>query len=151
MRKKINPSRARWILISGFLIVLVGLVWYGYEYNPTVSLQMCLNDPLLYDGREIDAGMETKVVEIIPDGFILQQGGRTIRVMGDRQNASPGDYVGLQAVFHKEGYLELKSLYVAKGRRLKIVLSALPVLLVLFLLFKNFRFDWRRLLFIERS
>ncbi len=111
---------------------------------------MCLNDPLRYDGKEIGVGTEATVVEILADGFLLRQMGQTIRVEGNSQNASPGDFVRLSAVFHRQGYLELRHLYVAKGRRLKIVLSIIPALLVLFLVLKTYRFDWRRLLFTER-
>ncbi len=112
---------------------------------------MCLRDPLRYDRQEIGVGTEAKVVEIFPGGFMLQEMGRTIRVEGNSLNALPGDFVRLRAVFHKEGYLELKHLYVAKGRRLKIVISILPALLVLFLILKSYKFNWRRMLFTERN
>ena len=111
---------------------------------------MCLNDPLRYEGQEIGVGTEATVVEILPDGFLLREMGQTIRVEGDPQNASPGDLVRLRAVFHRQGYLELRHLYVAKGRRLKIALSIVPALLVLFLVLRAYRFDWKRMLFTER-
>lgn len=111
---------------------------------------MCLKDPLRYDGQEIGVGTEATVVEILPDGFLLHEMGQTIRVEGDPQNASQGDFVRMRAVFHKQGYLELKHLYVAKGRRLKILVSIVPALLILFFVLRTYRFDWKQLLFIER-
>lgn len=151
MNERLKLSRNRLILNFVLLLVLVGLIYYGYRNNPAVTLQMCQNDPLRYDQKEIDVGTEAKVVEVLPDGFLLKEMGRTIRVKGDHQNVSQGDSVRMQAVFHKEGYLELKRLHVAKGRRLKIFISIVPALLVLFFLFRTYRFDWHLMLFIERT
>ena len=148
---RLNSDRNRWILIFGLLLVLAILVWYGYHFRPKMTLKMCLDDPLRYDGKEIGVWAESKVVELLPDGFLVKEMSYTIRVVGDPQNASPGDYVRMRAVFHKEGYLELKRLYVAKEKRLKIVVSIVPVLLVLFLLFKTYRFDWSRMFFREKT
>jgi len=115
-----------------------------------MTLQMCLDDPLKYDGMEIGVGTEAKVIQLLPDGFIVREAGRTFRVKGNPQDASLGDFVRMSAVFHKEGYLELKHLQVAKGRYIKIVVSIAPALLVLFLLFRTYRFDLCRMLFKEK-
>jgi hypothetical protein len=115
-----------------------------------MTLQMCLDDPLKYDGMEIGVGTEAKVIQLLPDGFIVREVGRTFRVKGNPQEASLGDFVRMRAVFHKEGYLELTRLQVAKGRYTKIVVSIAPALLVLFLLFRTYKFDWRRTLFKEK-
>lgn len=141
----------RWILILGLLLSLIALVWYGYRFHPRVTLQMCLDDPLEYDGMEIGVGTEAKVTDLLPDGFIVKEVGSTFPVKGNPQDASLGDFVRMRAVFHKEGYLELKRLQVAKGRYTKIVVSVAPALLVLFLLFRTYKFDWRRILFKEKT
>ena len=145
-----DSGRTRWILIFGLLLSLIALVWYGYRFNPRVMLKMCLDDPIKYDGIGIEVGTEAKVTKLLPDGFIVKEAGRTIRVKGNPQNASMGDFVRMRAVFHKEGYLELKRLQVAKGKYIKIVVSIVPALLVLFLLFRTYKFDWHRILFREK-
>ena len=150
MSEKFPILHNRWIRISGLLLILAGLLYYGHQFNPEINLSMCLKDPTRYDGREIPVGTEAKVIKRLADGFILQEMGHTIRVKGDLQDIAPGEYVRMRAIFHKEGYLELKRIYVAEGRRLKIFLSIVPAVLVLFLLFKIYRFDWRRMLFVER-
>ena len=149
--ERLDSGRTRSILIFGLLLSLVALVWYGYRFNPKVTLQMCLDDPLKYDGMEIGVGTEAKVTELLPDGFIMKEVGRTFRVKGNPQDASSGDFVRMRVVFHKEGYLELKRLQVAKGRYTKIVVSIVPTLLVLFFLFRTYKFDWRRILFREKN
>jgi hypothetical protein len=112
---------------------------------------MCLDDPLKYDETKIGVGTGAKVIELFPDGFKVKEVGRTILVKGNPEDASLGDFVRMRAVFHKEGYLELKRLQVAKGKYTKIVVSIAPALLVLFLLFRTYKFDWRRILFRERN
>jgi len=148
--ERLDSGRTRWILIFGLLLSLVALVWYGCRFYPRMTLQMCLDDPLKYDGMEIGVGTEAKVIQLLPDGFIVREVGRTFRVKGNPQDASLGDFVRMSAVFHKEGYFELKHLQVAKGRYIKIVVSIAPALLVLFLLFRTYRFDLRPMLFKEK-
>ncbi len=149
--RRLNSGNSRWVQIFGLLLIVVILVWYGYRFNPTVTLRMCLNNPLKYDGREIAVRTEAKVEKLMPDGFLVMEAGHTIRVKGNPQNASLGDYVRMRAVFHKEGYLELKRFFVAKEKPLKIVVSIFPALLVFFLLLRTYRFDWRRMLFREKT
>lgn len=149
--ERLDSGRTRWIIILGLLLSLVSLVWYGYRFHPRVTFQMCLDDPLRYDGMEIGVGTEAKVSQLLPDGFVVKEVGGTFRVKGNPQDASLGDFVRMRAVFHKEGYLELKRLQVAKGRYTKIVVSIAPALLVLFLLFRTYKFDWRRILFREKN
>jgi len=149
--ERLDSGRTRWILIFELLLSLVVLIWYGYRFNPRVTLQMCLEDPLRYDGMVIGVGAEAKVIQLLPDGFVVKEVGRTLRVKGNPQDASLGDFVRMRAVFHKEGYLELKRLQVAKGKYTKIVVSIAPALLVLFLLFRTYKFDWRWILFREKN
>ena len=148
--ERLDSGRTRWILIFGLLLSLVALVWYGNRFHPRMTLQMCLDDPVKYDGMEIGVGTEAKVTKLLPDGFIVREVGSTFRVKGNSQDASLGDFVRMRAVFHKEGYLELTRLQVAKGRYTKIVVSIAPALLALFLLFRTYKFDWRRMLFKEK-
>lgn len=151
MNDRFNAFHHRWYKIIALLAVLVGLAAYGYLLNPVGKLSKCLANPDLYDGQLIGVGTEAKVVELLPEGFIIQELGQRIRVVGDPPDASPGDYIRIRAVFHKEGYLELERSYVAKGRRAKIFVSIVPALLVIFLLFRTYRIDWRHLLFRERA
>lgn len=151
MKVKKSFSSSRWIQICGLLILLALLVLYGYRENPFVTLRMCLGDPHQYDGQEINIAQEATVAQLLTNGFLLRQMDQIIRVQGDSQNASPGDYVRMKAIFHKENYLELKRLYVAKGRRLKMIVSVVPVMYILFLFFKTYRFDCFDMLFKERN
>lgn len=140
----------RWGINLALILALAGLVFYGYQKNPAITLQMCLSNPLKYDGQEISVAQEARVVHILSDGFLVKQMGRTIRVKGNPQNASPGDFVRIKAVFHKENFLVIERLYVAKGRQFKIIVSVLPALFVFYLFLRAYQFDGRSMLFKRR-
>ena len=103
----------------------------------------------MYDGRTIAIGTEITVQEILQDGFTIKQFGHIIKVKGQAENIAPDDFITLSAVFHKQGWLELKSYHIAKNRRFKIFVSIFPALLVLVIFFKSFRFDFKRFVFTE--
>ncbi|MGQ9560087.1 MAG: hypothetical protein ACUVWA_06210 [Candidatus Oleimicrobiaceae bacterium] len=132
-------------------MLLVALTYYGYRAFPEIRLADCLHDPARYDGALITVGTEATVERVLPDGFLVRQMGRVVRVIGDAGNARPGDFVRFRARFHREGHLTLEQLYVAKRRRAKVAVSILPALLVVALVIKTYRFDPHRLCFVERK
>ena len=77
-------------------------------------------------------------------------GSDKITVMGSADGLRTNDYIDAVVVFHKEGYLELKEIYVRKMRRLKIAISVLPVLLVMWLVLRQYKLDFRRRFFVEK-
>ena len=132
-------------------IALIGLSIYGKISNPQIILSMCLEEPDRYNGAIITVGAEATVAQMLPNGFILQQMARRIPVYGNVPEVAENEFVNIVARFHKEGYLELQQLYVAKGRRFKIAASILPALLIVFFFIKSYRFDLRCFLFYKRD
>ncbi len=83
--------------------------------------------------------------EFYGDGFLLLQKNRpSMRVVCDTTGLMKNHYIGLSAIYHKEGYLEADSIIVARRRRSKIWLSVIPVILIAGLLLRDFRFDRKR-------
>jgi hypothetical protein len=133
------------------LLLMLGLLAYGKLFNPAVTLEMCLEDPERFDGKLIGVGMEATVVELLSEGFIIREMGKTIKVIGTAEDIKPGDYITISAVFHKEGWLDLKASYVATYRRLKMVVSLFPALLIIASFFIKYRFDFVQFEFCERK
>ena len=140
----------RILAIIGSAVVLTALGFYSDHCKPVVTLQDCLANPAKYDGYTIEIRQEATVGEVFSDGFTLVQMGDTISVQGRLANLSPGEYVTLRGVFHKEGHLVLEKGRVGRGRRLKMVASLLPLPLVLILLFKDYRFSFRGMEFLPK-
>ena len=143
-------SGKRFIRTLGLALSLIGLSLYGKVFDPTVTLQMCLRAPEKYDGALIEVGTEATVGDVLADGFTIRQMGKTVRVVGRSEDVAPGEYVNLLAVFHDGPWLELRRLHVAKYRRAKILLSAIPAVGVILLFLYRFRFDIHRFEFSER-
>lgn len=133
------------MIITGLSTILAGLIFFGATRNPWVTLNEALARPNQYDGRVINLFIYPKIERVTADGFdIIEAGKPLIHVFGDTTGLKVGEYVGLQAIFHKEGYLVAIRAEIAKRRRYKVFLSLIPVLVVGFLFFRSFRFDIRK-------
>lgn len=135
----------RFTAIATLMILIVCLSFYSRYFHPWISVTDCLRDPEAYNGRIVSRYREPKVGTIYPDGFeLLQRDGPCIRVYSDTTGLLSGEYIGMEAVFHKEGYLKAASIQLTTKRRHKIWISVFPVLLTGFLLVRNFRFNYRK-------
>jgi hypothetical protein len=129
------------LLLSG----LAFLSYFSIHIHPWISVADCLENPTKYDKVVVTSYYEPTIGKLHPDGFdLLQKRNPSIRVYSDTAGLSEGEYIGLKAVFHKEGYLKAIDLVVAKKRREKIWISILPTILIGMLLVKYFRFDPKR-------
>ena len=114
--------------------------------------KMCLENPDRFDGEVIEVGGEATVRDRLPDGFTIEYLGQIVRVDGTHPHLKKREFLSLIAVFHKEGpWLESLDIHIARYRRLKIVISVLPVIGVGFLLIIRYRFDPGRFEFVERA
>ncbi len=145
-----NQSKRQAIIITTF-ICSIALIIYGYINNPSISLSMCLDNPQQYDGQIIEIGTEITVARVWQNDFTLRQMDKEIPVYGDNSNLNINDFIYLRAIFHKEGFLELLQIRAAKLRRIIIWISVPPVLLVLVLFFRQYRFNIRSVQFEERN
>jgi len=147
-RNFLRQRRDKILLLS---LLLGGLCLYSALENPEISLSECLADPERYEGVLLQHFHEATVQALVPGGFIMRVGDHRIRVVAPKASVAVGDFVTLRAIFHKENYLEALQVYAAKGRRWKIALSVLPVLVVAGLFGRYFRFDRRRKILIPRN
>jgi len=146
-----SKNNKRFSILLFYLIVMIGLIFYGKVFNPAITLEMCLNEPEKYDGKTISIGTEITINKILPDGFTIKQFGQIVKVKGKAENIVPGDYITLIVIFHKDRWLELIDYHVAKKRRFKIFVSIFPALLIIYIFFKTFYFDFKRFEFVERN
>ena len=134
--------KIRSLYIFLLLLGLFSLSYFSVHHHPWISVADCLEDPEKYDGAVVTSYHEPIIGEINADGFnLLQKHNPSIRVYADTTGLIKGEYVGLKAVFRKEGYLKKVELIVARKRREKIWISILPTILIGFLLLKYFRLN----------
>lgn len=130
----------RLLRIFLYTVCLVSLVIFGYRNNPAITLQMCLENPEKYDGRQIEIGNEIIVYSVTQFGFIIEQMDNLIEVRGETTGIEPLEYISLKAVFHSGPWLELKDYHVAKRRRTKVYISLFPALFVVVYFFTKVKF-----------
>lgn len=138
----------RWIWIGLLLAIIIFLSFRSANHRPWIHIRDCLKDPEKYDGKLVIDYNEPRIQEIYADGFLLQQRQiPPIRVYSDTTGLILGEYIGLQAIFHQEGYLEATIVQIAKNREEKIWISVLPVFFVGFLFFRHYRFNIKKVQF----
>lgn len=127
-------------------------IYSRMKEDSSLTFQQCLLNPNKYDKVRLNIGhTDTKIGKVRKDGFELVESKDRISVMGNAKNLKENEYIYLQAIFHKEGYLELERIRIRRFRRLKMAVSVLPVLLVTFLFFKRYRFNFKTLVFVEKQ
>jgi len=134
----------RWILILIILGTLAALCKWGASNSPWLLLGEAMEEPVRFDGKTVNQFLYPRIEEIYRDGFLLtERGGRSMRVFCDTTGLIQDKWVGLEAVYHKEGYLIARHVKIAKNRGYKIYLSLLTVIFIAILGIRSFRFDWQ--------
>ncbi|MDP8235721.1 MAG: hypothetical protein P9M08_05015 [Candidatus Erginobacter occultus] len=147
-------NRYRSVKILGILLLFPSLAWYSNRENRFLSFAECMRDPTRYQGAEVSNFLEPRILDVDDRRLLISQpdGPLEIRIPkgfdgvfpegAEIAELKPGDSLEAVTVFRLPGYLELKAIRGAPLRRLKIVLSILPVLLVGFILLRTVR--WRK-------
>jgi hypothetical protein len=134
----------RRIKFTVLAVVTAGLCVRSAFFHPWLSLNTCMARPTENDGKRVTQFHEPKIATIFGDGFLLtQKKGPSIRVFCDTTGLVEGEFVGIKAVFHKEGYLDEAVTQVARLRREKIAVSIVTAVAVCFFFLLRFRWNWR--------
>jgi hypothetical protein len=150
---KLTSDRAKYLRLGRiflYLFVLWGLIWFGTEHHPGVTLSMCLAEPMRYDGAVIDVGNEAVVQSVSETTFAIRYLNRTIQVDGSLPASRVGQYIYLKARFIASDRLEALAIRIAEQRRSKIILSIFPAVIILFWFFRRFRLNLSAMIFEER-
>ncbi|RPH89500.1 MAG: hypothetical protein EHM72_20290 [Calditrichaeota bacterium] len=147
---KRNPSIYRRLRIVLYLVVLAGLVLYGRYFYPVISLQLCLEHPQRYYQQIINIGNEAVIEQVKDDGFVIRYLHHLVAVEGNTSNLKVGEYVYLRARFIAPDRLELMTMHIAEGRRMKIMLSIIPAVFIIFWFLRRFRWRFTSFDFVER-
>jgi hypothetical protein len=141
----VEKSKTAKFLILIMMLSIGFLCLYGGLHHPWISYVECRNNPGKYDGRIVVGFNEPTIGKIGPDGFeLLQRGEKPVFVKTDTAGLRSDEYVALKAVFHKEGYLTARTIRIASHRREKMVVSLIPVVMIVFLFCRHFRFNTQK-------
>ena len=131
-------------IIIGLLLLVLLCVWANYSC-PYPELAEILNKPQKFAGQRVAVFIEAKIIERTADGFILAQRGHRLRVVTHVKEAEAplGEFVAVEGVFQPPDLLQAEAIHLAQGRRWKMAVSVIPVLLLAVLLPMALRFDRR--------
>lgn len=138
-------SRYIFLKLSLTVAVVALSCLYSYTYGPRQNIYYsdCLDHPAQCEGKRVLAvvGIVTSVEE---KGFKMSVAGGEITVKGKPAGISNGKYLDVAGVFRGKGYMELEDYHLYLERKIKIYVSVIPVIVVGWLLAKNFLLTSRR-------
>jgi len=120
------------------LILICARAQYSCPYPDLAEI---LANPEKFAGQRVAAFIEARVIEETKDGFIIAQRGNRLRVHTEVKEAPLNEFVAVAGIFQPPDQLHADSIHLAHGRRWKIAVSVIPVLLLVFLLPMALRFD----------
>lgn len=151
MLSKLLSDRLRFEKIALLFISIPALLYYGYLTGANIqpSYHDYIENAEYFDGYELSFSFE-RVYDVGSEHFKLMIGNEIVTVKGDASSLKKGDFISLKAVFKKEGFLELKELHMHKNELIVFFLSAISPFIVAFFFFKEFKFNFKKLLFEEK-
>jgi len=145
-----NKHRIKKLLI--FILIIVLLSLYSHVKRPESSLTFneCLQNPEKYDRHVIYIRNEAKIGKVFDNKFEIIQGENKFMAFGSSPDLRENDYITAKATFFKKGYIKIEKSHVHKYRRIKIAISVIPVLLIIFLFLREYRFNLINFHFIQK-
>jgi len=123
------------------MIVIMSCI-YSHNFRASkLSLEKCLVSPDFCENKLLEVG-RAKIARIRDNELEIIQGKKRIWVLGTDSFLQEISYINLTAIFHKEGHLQAQEIRVLRLRRLRIVVSVFPLLVIAFLFFKNYKFSF---------
>jgi hypothetical protein len=129
-------------IFIGLVLLVLLCAWANYSC-PYPNLAEIIGNPQKFAGQRVAVFIEAKIVERTEDGFILAQRGHRLRVLTNIKEAPLGEFVALEGVFQPPDRLQAEAIRLAQGRRWKMSVSVIPILLLAVLLPMALRLDRR--------
>ncbi|MFC2061951.1 hypothetical protein ACFLUV_05510 [Elusimicrobiota bacterium] len=135
------------------LLIIMGL--WNLNNSVEIKLSDCLADPAAYNLTELKIANDAVILNVKYNSFTILSRGNTIpvKITGNQRinESAVGRYISLAAVYHKEGYLEMKKYHVHYFRRIKMLVSVIIAAIISIIFLLNYRFDFKKLVFEEKK
>lgn len=152
--KMIFGNRFRFFKIIVSIALLVSLIFYGEVQGPKQipGLKEFKNSPNLFINKELE--FNGSLQKIGPNNFILNQklDGEImqIEIAGNLEKAKINDTIYAVAVYRADKKLLLDRYLISNSRPIKIAISFIAFLGVIFIFLKGFYFDFKNFIFRQR-
>lgn len=135
-------------IIVPLLIISVAIM-YGEMKGPLLfpGYLEAIKNPKNFIHKEI--GLGGKILEIKKNYFIIEGEKREIKVIGALDKNKQDHLITGRGIFQKDGSVKLLQYHTSNLRQYKIVLSIIPILIIAYLFFKQYRFNIKKFTFIK--
>lgn len=131
-------------------VVLVLLSVFSYLRPGTLELTRYQSSAVDRAGQEVQLTHNTRVVELLPDGFVVGQLGATVQVVGDNAGLIVGDVINLRGVWQADGTIRVEAWDVTRQRHWRMLASIPPALIGAWVFLRTFRWDRSQRAFVTR-
>lgn len=145
----------RFLKVIFIFMILAGLVAFAEIEGPKKmpGVREFKVNPFSMVNKEIE--FNGKIKKIGTDSFFIEQkvdGERlSLEISGDIVNAKIEDTIYAVATYKSDKTLHLERYIISNSRPIKIAISFIAFLWVLLIFLKNYNFDFRKLILIERD
>lgn len=130
--------------------VLVLLATYNFLRPGVLEPSRCQQPTIDCTDRIVQLTHHTHVIQLLPDGFVIEQLGVITQVVGDKNGLTPGNPISLRGTWQADGTIRAEAWHVLKYRRWRRKASIPAVLLGAWIFWRAFRWDGSRRVFVER-
>lgn len=149
------PDNFRFVKIIISFLALSLLVFYIEIQGPKIipGVKEFTSHPTQFINKEI--GFQGKIIKIEEKHFvveqILEQVKMNLTIQGTLSKAKPKDTISFVATYQTDKSLTLNRYIISNSRPIKIAVSLVALLIVTFLFFRDFTFDFKKMVFKQKA
>ena len=142
-------DKFRWLKIIIPLCIILALIIYGEIKGPLLypGFLEASKNPQQFINKEISFG--GKIIEIDNNYFLIEVKGKPVKVLGSLEKNKRNYLINGKAIYLADGSLKLLKYHTSNIRIYKIILSIIPIILIGYLFFKQYKLDKKTLTFIK--
>lgn len=143
-------DKYRFIKIILPLLIILAIVIYGEIKGPLLfpGFLEASKNPHQFINKEISFG--GKIIKIDKNYFLIEIEKKPVKVLGSLEKNKLNYSINGKAIYLSDGSLKALDFHLSNLRGYKIALSIIPILLIVYLFFKQYRFDVKKLMFKKK-
>jgi hypothetical protein len=131
--------------------VLGLLVVYSFFQPGVLEPAHCQRSAANCVDRVVQLAHHARVVELFPNGFVIEQLGATTQVVGDNAGLVMGDYIHLRGVWQADGTIRAEAWHVSRHWNWRVLVSIPAAMVGAWLFGRAFSRDGSKRAFVTRD
>lgn len=142
-------DKFRWFKIVLPIICIIIFVFYAYFRGPFFypGYREAKKSPQQFIGKSIYFG--GKIIKINKNDFFIEVEKKPVKVLGSLDKNKLHYSINGKAIYLADGSLKLSQYHTSNLRIYKIILSIIPIILIAYLFFKEYKFDKKTCTFVK--